>query len=743
MHGKVIYEFGRFRLDPHEHSLLKNGKPVNLSPQLFGLLVVFVENGGHLLTKEELRKRLWGDHHYIAEDALKVIIGNLRKALGESRHGERYIENVFGKGYRFIRTVIPSEQETLDHGPAGPEILPAVQLPAGLPAQSNPESAIRSYTDAANSAQANSADQRSLQAFRSRPRVYRLGLLTCGLVFACFLALAWLFVFPPAHPIVTGYTQLTYEGHQIGEFLYSDGFRVYFNETIGSKTLVAAVPVNGMSEPTFLDTPFKNAWLAGMFPGGESLLIGDAWPAGTFWKVPLPGGPPQPMEKIHGIGIVLAPDGRHYLHLDSRSLFVADMESGESRRIYSSNQSLILSPNWSPDSSMLCFTRLDPEADKGADVFSIWAINADGSNLRNLVSPRLGGAGFCAWTPGEKYVLFSAAVNGRQNLWAVADRARLPFSNPELIHLTNTPADFIAPVASADGKKIFALSTWQRGELVRYDLKAGAWLPFLNGISAGAVDTSRDGKWITYIRHPEGTLWRSRVDGSEARQLTFPPYAADGPHWSPDGKQIAYRSGLQQKAKHIFLISADGGAPRELLPGDANRPEEGIPTWSYDGKSIVFGGLHYSPDRIAIHIVDLATRKVTRVPGSEGLWTPRWSPDGRSLLALTAASDSSVSTSLMLFKFSTRKWKMLLRDAINDPAWSRDGNFIYFNTNDPEPAVKRVRMSDRRIEKIVDLKSFSTEWGPFGVYFGLAPDDSPMMLRRVHETEIYSLEVKW
>jgi len=94
----------------------------------------------------------------------------------------------------------------------------------------------------------------------------------------------------------------------------------------------------------------------------------------------------------------------------------------------------------------------------------------------------------------------------------------------------------------------------------------------------------------------------------------------------------------------------------------------------------------------------------------------------------------------MLFDFPTQKWKTLLHDAINDPAWSRDGKFIYFNTNDPKAAVKRVRISDGRIEKIVDLKSFSPEWGPFGLYFGLAPDNSPMMLRKVHETEIYSLD---
>lgn len=338
---------------------------------------------------------------------------------------------------------------------------------------------------------------------------------------------------------------------------------------------------------------------------------------------------------------------------------------------------------------------------------------------------------------------FSGGIQGKNDLWAVPDRARLPFSQARPVQLTNNPVNFDIPVASPDGTKIFALSTWQRGELVHYDQKAGAWRPFLNGISAGAVDTSRDGKWVAYVRHPEATLWRSRVDGSDARLLTFPPYIVDGPHWSPDGKQIAYRAGLPQRPKHIFIVPAGGGPSRELFPGDSGRPEEGIPTWSADGKSIVFGRLHYSPGTIAIYILELATGKISVVPGSGGLWTPRWSPDGRFLAALIPTSDSSVSTGLMLFDFSTRQWKTLLYDAINDPAWSRDGKFIYFNTNDPERVVKRVRVSDGHIDKIVDLKDFTPEWGSFGVYFGLAPDDSPMMLRKVHETEIYAMDVKW
>ncbi|MBZ5489493.1 MAG: tetratricopeptide repeat protein [Acidobacteriia bacterium] len=111
MQGKPIYEFGRFRLDPAERRLLHQGQPVSLSPQLFSLLVVFVENSGKLISKEALRNKVWGNA-YVSEDALKVIIGNLRKAIGEN--GERYIETVRGGGYRFMAPVTIIEEVKQD-----------------------------------------------------------------------------------------------------------------------------------------------------------------------------------------------------------------------------------------------------------------------------------------------------------------------------------------------------------------------------------------------------------------------------------------------------------------------------------------------------------------------------------------------------------------------------------------------------------------------------------------------------
>ncbi len=108
------------------------------------------------------------------------------------------------------------------------------------------------------------------------------------------------------------------------------------------------------------------------------------------------------------------------------------------------------------------------------------------------------------------------------------------------VSLTSGPMNFFDPISSRDGRELFAVGVQPRAEVIRYDLSTRRFTSFLSGISAEGLDFSRDGAWITYTSYPEGTLWRSRINGSDRLQLTFPPMRVLLPRWSPDRKQIAF-----------------------------------------------------------------------------------------------------------------------------------------------------------------------------------------------------------
>ena len=143
-------------------------------------------------------------------------------------------------------------------------------------------------------------------------------------------------------------------------------------------------------------------------------------------------------------------------------------------------------------------------------------------------------------------------------------------------------------VPSPDGKKLFADGFQTRGELVRYDTQSRQFLPFLSGISAGELSFSRDGIWVAYVSQPDRTLWRSRADGSERLQLTYAPVVAALPHWSPDGTKLVFIDMQAGRPWKIFLLSALGGAPEEMLAENFYQEDA---DWSLDGKQMVYARL--------------------------------------------------------------------------------------------------------------------------------------------------------
>jgi hypothetical protein len=114
--------------------------------------------------------------------------------------------------------------------------------------------------------------------------------------------------------------------------------------------------------------------------------------------------------------------------------------------------------------------------------------------------------------------------------------------------------------------------------------------------------------------------------------------------------------------------------------------------------------------------------------------------------ALKSGGAFSNSPALLVFDFRTQHWRTLAERQINEPVWSQDEQYIYFDVvrGRPDDAIWRVRISDGNIERIVGIGDYPRAASDsFGMWFGLAPDGSPLLLREDRQTEIYALDVQW
>ena len=128
------------------------------------------------------------------------------------------------------------------------------------------------------------------------------------------------------------------------------------------------------------------------------------------------------------------------------------------------------------------------------------------------------------------------------------------------------------------------------------------------------------------------TLWRSKLDGSERLQLSFPPLQVALPRWSPDGKQIAFMGRPPSQLWQIYVVPAEGGSPQQVVSDDVN---EGSPDWAPSGSLLIFSQLPQLETNAAkdmvVQTLELRTHQVSVLPRSEGLYAAHWSSDGRSL----------------------------------------------------------------------------------------------------------------
>jgi serine/threonine protein kinase/WD40 repeat protein len=603
--------------------------------------------------------------------------------------------------------------------------------------EKNPEQRFQSASDLAFALEALSdSGSSSAAASEQHSRSRWAWPLAAGILVALAAALLTWWRMPPAVPVIESVTQLTDDGVPKDGILVSDGSRVYFNEGQSKSWKIAQVSVTGGST-SLIDTRLVNPQIAGMAPDGSALLAllgGMDEPTGPLWSIPIPAGEPRRLGSLEAQDADSFPDGR-ILFVKGGDIYVADKDGSNPRKLFSfigvadaPHPSPVEAASVSPDGKQIVFFKLVDAAG------SLVELAADGTAPRTILT--FSQEWCCSgarWSSDGKYLVYLDGQRNVSDLWALPMQPSLFHRSREPIRLTNGPLSYSGVRPSRDGKQIFAIGTKRRGELVRYDAQSHQFLPLLSGISAIDPSFSRDGQWVTYISYPDHTLWRSRSDGTERRQLTYPPMRVRYPFISWDGTKVAFTTSDLE----IYVVSMDGGTPQRIV----EQPSIGA-NWSPDGNLLVLSTFTGPPGlagKSLLQIFDFRTGKMSEVPSSLGLSGGMW------ITQDTFVATNQAITKFLIFDFKTQKWNDLVSGTFVNFNISPDRKYFYFTTAGAEPKVQRLRFADHRIETITSLKDLRrvVDTVELGTQINVAPDGSPVFTRDIGSQEIYALTVRW
>ena len=625
-----------------------------------GLLILLASRPGELVRREEIIQELWGDGINVdTENAINTAVRKIRQVLGDDSSSPRFVQTISKRGYRFLAE------------PIRPSIPP--QAPAST------SKTIRSKT------------------IRWTLPAGIAALLCVGLV-------VWGIRNFRKILRVSNYMAITHDGLPKQGPLLSDGVRIYFVSGSMNHRSISQISVNG-GEASTLVSALQSPRLMDISSNGSELLAASFGPdpgvsmgekAGlnesALWSISLPSGNVRRIGDLFADAAAFAPDGQKIAIGWNNALYVANSDGTDQRKI-AQLPGTASSIRWSPDGKRL---RIDGHGPEGRFVRPF----GRSQEMGHLCTKLLDGwnpvpAECCGrWSPDGRWYVFQSTRDGRTDLWALPEPSGLIDRKPrEPIQLTAGPINSLAPEMSPDGRKLYMIGQQLRGELNRYDARLKQFVPYLNGVSAEFLDFSRDGKWIAYVSFPDHLLWRCNVQGDHCLQLTGPAMQPTAPRWSPDSTRIAFFDASSGKPFKLFLVPANGGSPLAVVDEPWNEID---PNWSPDGHTLVFS--HFPVfDRqadLGIYSFDLVTHRLAKLPGSDGLWMPRWSPDGSFILGRSADS-----LSLLLFDVHRQTWHELARgESFGYANWSSDSRFVYVLKRGNEPAIERIRVSDGKTE---------------------------------------------
>jgi Tol biopolymer transport system component/DNA-binding winged helix-turn-helix (wHTH) protein len=723
----VRVAFGTFEADLSTGELWRGGFRVRLQGQPFRVLSELVQRPGQVVTREELQERVWEKGTNVDFDhSLGTAINKIREALGDNAENPRFVETLTRRGYRFIAPVT-----VVDAPPAAPVPL----TPVGI-APSSPSFEVE--LDGHGALELEEIPT-GVPASKTKPGWIRW--LLVAVLVAVTGAVGYIIGRGLDKPEIFSMRQITHaqrvlpggDAMEVFPVTVTDGLHLFASVIRdGGVHLERITIAGGESEPIVLPDEIAGPAIADISHDGSQLLVrshASNQSEQPLFIVPAAGGSAQRVVRVLAHDATWMPDDHNIIYAAGNELFEAS-PNGSAPVQYASLPGRAFWLRWSPDGKLLRFTLFDPLA----HTLALWELSANDHRAHPLLADWSKSGKVCcgSWMPDGNSFVFQASQGMASDLWLLRKRSSQP------VRLTDGPLAYQGPVAARSQQKIFLTGMASEGEVQLLRPGTHEFVParsFYSG--AGRLEESRDSRWLAWV-DTDGRLWRARIDGSELLQLTPAELQVFTAHWSPDGSRLALMARAASGAWSIYQVLRDGSDLQPLLQTASNTAD---PTWSPDGQSIVIG---QAPDLMGkdaaprtIQILDLKSHNLTTLPDSKDLFSPRWSPDGRFIAAL-----SLDQRQLRLYDVATKQWHDLVRRSAADPVWSSDSRSVYADAfMEPGQPVYRVSVADGKIEELGGIGNLhSTEFSDM-VLCGVFHDGTVAVRARLTTANLFSLDL--
>lgn len=730
-----IYEFADFQLVPTEGLLLRNGEPVPLAPKAFSTLLMLIENNGHLVEKTELIERVWADA-FVEEAAVSRCIWTIRTALGVDSNGQRYIQTVPKRGYRFVAEVNEFDGEEPGAKSISDETAAIQYSAVRLLSDARPANTTSGANDVVSKPPGGLSvafDDQTGKLEYTPPKPVNTGLVSRnnrrfatfviaallavgGIVTAAFLGISSGQYDTPIVSRSLSVERLSNDGGALHAVISPDGKQIFYARELGDLQSIRLRDVETGNDTEVISSAQTHYFGLTIAPDGRTLYFvrrSEGNQRSDLFRVPVTGGIPQKIaENVQGwTGISSDGDRISYvrclrLQEDYCSLFIADTTNGGNERklITRAAPVRIGDSIFTPDGADVIFA--NGQSLTGANEFILSKVNIVTGEELNLSSERFFDIKNIEWLKGSRSLLMTAARgrSDRSGFWKVDSDTwqAVPLGgfsgNFNNVSLDQAATILVATEVTPD----FRLRVHGLGE-------TSETITLAHG---GASDFTPDGK-IVFGSNISGQLdiWMSDPDGRGLRQLTNAPSEERTVIAGHDGRSLFYSSNRSGDLQ-VWKMNLDGSEPIRITTKTGGYPT----SVSVDGRWVFF------ESHIDNTIWQVSTdgsvveRPITKISS----WPVSISPDG-STLAYTETVGQSSHVFLTRTDGNARVRSfdpVPLGGRIESLKWSADGRAIYYLLRGPADGTSSIykqlkeggsaiRLHEIQVGNVIAVHSFA------------------------------------